>query len=122
MSSLSVRGLVIGLIVLAFGATLVQPAPDGGVAWVDYSVLAFLFVGAMIGGAVADRMTEERLVREANRGNNRWMTVIVSCEGPSDAQEIGAEPSNSPYPAPERRSVARLARNRRRRRAGVLAD
>lgn len=112
LEQLPLRGLVGGLIAVAVGATLVRPV-DGWITMGDGVVLGALFVGALVGGSAADRISGRRL---ANSGQQGWMTVFVATHGPSTPEICETRPPSSPYPTPERRSLPRLARGRRPRR------
>ncbi len=106
----SLRGLAAGTLAVGVGL-LILLFSEGAIASGDLPVLGMLFMGALVGGSAADRMVERRLAAQAPRG---WMTVVVSSSGPTDleASEIG--PKVSPRSDPERRSLSRLARQKRR--------
>jgi hypothetical protein len=111
LDRISLRGLVGGLIAVALGATLVRPV-EGWITLGDGIVLGAVFVGALIAGSAADRMSARRLANASERG---WMTVYVTTQGPSTPEITKTRPPSSPCPNPERRSIPRLARGRRRR-------
>ncbi len=104
------RGLLAGSLAVGLGL-LILLLTSGAIVAGDLAVLGMLFVGAMVGGSAADRMVERRQAAEAPKG---WMTVIVSSHGPSEMEAIETGPKVSPRHDPERRSLTRLARQRRR--------
>lgn len=106
----SLRGLIVGLLAVGLGL-LVMLTSGSALASGDLAVLSMLFMGALIGGSAADRMADRRQAALQPKG---WMTVIISSHGPSQPQPIETGPRVSPRRDPERRSLTRLARQKRR--------
>ncbi len=106
------RGAAVGCVAMALGVTLIRPGMDVSPG-ISLAMLAGIGLAAWFGGAQADRMAESRGLVVAPTGG-RWASIIVECDGPAGGSMRVARPRLSPHPAPERRSTARLASERRR--------
>jgi hypothetical protein len=102
------RGGVVGCLALALGAATVPPA-SAGVPWGSLLVLGLVAAAATLGAAMADRLAPRPMVAGAD---GRWLTVVVSCDGPADTTGIPARPTGSPRRDVERRRLTRLVRRR----------
>jgi len=110
------RGAAAGCLALALGSTLMRPVA-GMVAWGDLALLGCVAMVACFGASQARRMSGA--IEPVAAG--RWVTIVVSCEDPSGPAARTRRPKVSPHPAPERRTLVRLAGERLRGRRPALA-
>jgi hypothetical protein len=104
------RGASVACIALALGSVLIRPQ-SGEIPWSGLALLGAMASTAWIGGRFADRMAP---VACASNRDGRWMHISIEFEGPGDTSERRADPIDSPQSGPERRQLARLARQQRR--------
>ena len=113
--SLPVRGILVAAIAVGLGACLIRPA-NGSIPWSEFGVLATMAAAAILGGKEARRMTldrEREFDRTAVAARTGWMTVVIGSQGPADTARALVEPKAPPRNDPERRGLARRAKERR---------
>ncbi len=109
---LPVRGAVVAAIAVGLGACLIRPT-SGPIPWAEFGVLATMAVAAILGGKEARRMVLERETQVVRAAPSGWMSVVIGSQGPTDTAGELVEPKAPPRNDPERRGLARRARERR---------
>ncbi|CAN5881645.1 hypothetical protein BH23PLA1_BH23PLA1_37330 [soil metagenome] len=99
------RGAALASVYLTMGSVLIPTAIPGAISWMSLAVLVGIASAALLGGALADQLTEESVVAV---NNGRWVNVYVESQGPSDTSGRPVRPKVSPH-RPERRRLTRLA-------------
>ena len=107
------RPVVSGLVVI-LGALLLRP-DSGGIPRAELATVAGMALTASIAGRAVDRRAPARSIGAADRG--RWVSIVVESDGPAGLAGLTPRPRFSPDPAPEGRSVLRLAAQGRHRQA-----
>ena len=109
------RGMVVAGIAVGLGLCLVRPI-GGSIAWADVAVLASLAVASIVGANEARRLVRQRQI-EAEVVESivepQWMTVIVQAGGPAETAGALVVPKAPPRKDPERRALARRAKERK---------
>ena len=109
-SLLPLRGVLIAVLVVGLGLFLIQPIRHG-VTPGDFSILIVLVVTAILGHSASRRLVHARESQSA-AANGCWMTIIVGPQGPTETSTTISRPKAPPRNDPERRSLARRARER----------
>lgn len=114
-SALPMRGVVVAAIAVGLGACLMRPAA-GVVPWGDLAILGSLAVASLVGARQAQRLASARapIAEAVPEPVGTWMRVVVGEAGPADAAGMVVVPQSPPRDDPERRSLVRRARERRR--------
>jgi hypothetical protein len=109
----AVRGLVVASIANALGAALTLTS-GRGIGWVDLTVLAAMGGTAIVGANEARRIVASRETEVATKQDGCWMNVVIGPQGPSETAGVLARPKAPPRGDPERRSLVRRAKERRK--------
>jgi hypothetical protein len=109
---LPVRGVVVAAIAVGLGACLIRPT-NGSTPWAEFGVLATMALASILGAKEARRMVLEREPEFVRAASSAWMTVVIGSQGPADTAGELVEPKAPPRNDPERRALARRARERR---------
>ncbi len=104
-----------GGIACVLGASLIRPSA-GTVPWAELGILAAMMVAAIVGATEARRIVAKRseaAEETAAPVEGQWMTVMIGEKGAGGTSGQIARPKAPPRNDPERRSLARRARERR---------
>lgn len=111
---LPMRGVAaIGAAVILGSAILAVAPTPSGVAWGDLAVLGLMVPVAMLGTRFAAAMRQPTPALELDPCDGRWMTVVVSTEGPAPGVGRHAVLPTLPRNDPERRRLSRRVERRR---------
>jgi hypothetical protein len=105
------RGLIVAAIAVGLGICLINPI-GRGISGGDLAILGVMAATAMIGANEARRLVHAREETKAEVSDGAWMTIIVGPQGPAETAGQIVKPKAPPRNDPERRSLARRARER----------
>lgn len=110
------RSVAVGCLVLGLGGAILAASGASRMAWADLALLSGLALTCCVVGQRLDQAARDG-ARETASG--RWMHIVVEIDGPNDTIGRTVRPVVSPRRDPERRSLVRLAGERRRGRRPV---